>query len=1320
MRSFYAICLNIFILSSISAGPSRVFFKLSTFDGLSFGAVSSVTQDSLGFIWVGTKDGLNRYDGSIFKIYNTQNSNLLGNGVSKIFIDSSNQMWVGTYNGLYLYNPQMDTLSLIVVENNNDRSSTIQVNDIVELNGKLYVASEDGLYEISLSSDNCVFKKIDVGEIGKSSIKALCLSDSTLFIGTKDRGLWQLDLIETEQIIMQVPYDLDDINIRAIERVGDNLFIGTWKKGLIAVNLNKTFSEPVTTLIDEKINSIDWIDNILWIGTGDRLIEIDSSKLGKQSIYSNNSFKYSLSPGGISCTFKDRDGNLWFGSTENGLNVIDNRKSGFKTYFIFNKENETMSCQDIGFSIDEGFFIGADGIYRTDSLSGDLKKSEFLNSYTSISFLDRGRILFGSYMDGFVLSNRGNLTTFKKTEEANSLSHNHVRDGILIDTILYISTWGGGLNAYNLNSKDFTSYRHDEMKPKSLSDDDIVSMVKEDDSTIWLATYGGGVNRFNTKSEKFDHFKSVPLEESTLSSNDVITLFIDSRNILWIGSWGGGLDYLNITTGEVVRVSDQHKLPYNIVTAIEEDELGRIWFSSKSGIGMYDFDNDKIYSYTLNDLHNNSFNIGAVTKDESGVIYFGSNSGCLAINNNQLDNQDALREMYFTSISVLGDVLDSSDPRLKAQLPYRKLDNRIFLEHDDQMISFQFANLTFPSSKNYSYEVMMKGFDQSWRSIGKSNYFTYTNLNPGDYTLQIRGSSEGASKYIFSNQLFIHIAKPWWGTTLAFLIYSIIFAFLLLSFFLYSVQWAEIKNKLKIERILRRKDNELSELKQRFFTNLSHEVRTPITLIINSIESLAENLILKKDSEQSFNNIKRNALHLKQLADEILEFKRIDASSNSLTLSRENLVEFCHEIFLSFSDLAQRKGLKYSFHSSPAEISIAIDREQMEKVLYNLISNAIKFTPSEGVVSVSLDANEQNGFIRVIDSGEGISSKDFDLVFQPFAQGGKKATQNKQGGFGLGLYITKEIILQHKGEINIESTINKGTTFSVRIPLNLNAQIGFGSSLNRESLDSLVIDIESTVSSNFPEIIDKSVLIVEDNQELRSYLADSFLGYEEVLTANNGQEGFEIALERIPDIIISDVMMPEMDGITMTRKLKSDKRTSHIPIIILTARTSLLYKHEGYETGADEYLTKPFSKSLLLSRARNLLLNRKLVAERIRQDILTAPSELSLNSKDEEFIEELIQVIDQNLLEKEITATFLAREMGMSHSLIYKKLKALTGMSFIEFIRDYRIGIAAKLISELGYSVSDAAFKVGFSDTKYFSKIFKKKFGTSPSKYGRS
>ena len=623
-------------------------------------------------------------------------------------------------------------------------------------------------------------------------------------------------------------------------------------------------------------------------------------------------------------------------------------------------------------------------------------------------------------------------------------------------------------------------------------------------------------------------------------------------------------------------------------------------------------------------------------------------------------------------------------------------------------------------STNYEYAIQMENFDGDWRTIGKDRTATFTNLSPGKYVFKVKSKELSADWGENFTSLNINIKRPYWSTWWACVLYFILFLGLLYLIRKYLLAWGKLKSRFELEKLTHDKDTELYNSKQQFFTNISHEIRTPVTLILSSINRLFDNDTIKDNKQiKASHTIRRNSDLLLRLVNELLDVRKLETNDIVLDVSKSEFVSFAKAIYFSFSDIASDRNIKYSFNTDQNSMYLWFDNNQLEKVIFNLLSNAFKFTNDGGTIELLIESNANEVLLAVKDTGIGLSADDKEKIFKRFYQVKYTHTTNNKG-FGLGLSIVKDIIKLHKGQINVASEIKKGSSFEIKL-LKGNTHFNDCVAMSLENFEA-----NSTINKLQQKLIDgdskkETILIVEDNVEIQDSLKE-LLEDENyaIIQAFDGLEGLRLASKCLPNLIISDVMMPEMDGIELSKKIKLNSATSHIPMIILTAKSAAKDKMEGYETGADEYIIKPYDEDFLKTRIKNLLKGRKLLKQKFVNNSLLNPKELSVNSKDQTFLENLYKSLEENLQSNNLKADVISKNLNMSHSSMYKKIKSLMGLTYMEFIRDYRLSIAKQLIEEMGYSVSEACYKVGYSDRKYFSKLFKNKFKQNPSFYLKS
>lgn len=1352
------------VFSVISAQERIIFRTLSTRDGLSNGSIKSIIQDNDGFMWFATIGGLNKYDGIRFTVYNNLKNNpqsLSSDDVTCIFQDSKNRMWVGTFGGgLNLFDKEKNLFKSFESDNNSSNAlSSTEINFIYEdLEHNIWIGTENGLNKY-IEEDNS-FKCYKLSpenpfSISSNSVKTLCEDKFGQFwIGTFGGGLNKFDSKSEKfthfRLDPKKDYSLSSDFILDIEPLGSGFLIGTNGGGLELFKPESGRFINFFSEYSEKYKNVQIVKDIftdskgtIWIATdGQGLFKIKPNNDIVNPGYSisrflySNKVKSSLASNAIYKIFEDRQQNIWIGTAWNGISVIEHSQENIEFFYSDIEGIDPLAVISVYADQNDNLWIGSDGkgLYCYNRKTYEIKNypnilsSNSDRDYIQVIQEDRiGNLWVGTYSNGLGYFNTktGKFITYRNNpSDSKSLSHNNVRS-ILPDgeNDLWITTWGGGVSHFNALRKDFTNYLHNENDPKSLSNNNAISIVNAGNGKFWVGTFGGGLNLFDPNDESFTKFMHHEDNPNSLSGNNILCLHKDQNENLWIGTWGAGLTKFDIIRQTFTRYDLENGLINNTVTSIEEDNNGILWLSTKKGICSLNPKTNEIKLLNLNrNSRINEFHINSSFKNQDGKIYFGGIEGLICFNPNNLTNTNNPLIVKLTGFEVFNKEVDVNENSiLNKQITYL---DEIRLSYKQSVFTIKYAALEFPFSDNCQYAVKMEGFENEWREMGTQNSATYTNLSPGKYTFKVKAkpfNSEWNKEYTKINIIITPpLFKTWWAITS----YILVFIILLYAFQRYTLIWARLKNNLKVERLKREQESNIHQLKIRFFTNISHEIRTPLMLVHEPLNDLIESGQGGASVQRSLKIIKKNADRLLQLINELLDFRRIELGKLKLNVAEGNIVKFSHEIFLSFREYARNRKINYSFKTSAERIPVFFDRIQMEKVIYNLLSNSFKYTPEHGSVSVEIKDDDSNVFIIVNDSGEGIAKDKLPHVFDRFYQTDYTSVSH-QTGFGIGLSIVKELIDLHAGSISVTSEQGAGSIFTISLkhgknhfPDDLIAK-DFKNSENIENYESFA-DIEHLDSTNNNETNhtkDQTILIVEDNPDLRNYLIDKLKKDFTIVEAKDGQEGMDKALENLPDFVISDVMMPVMDGIELCRKLKTDIRTSHIPIILLTARTASIYKMEGFETGADDYLTKPFRLDELKIRMKNILNNRKLLRERYLKEALMQPKELLITSPDEKFLHNLIEVIETNIDQPDFKVEFLSQELHMSHSVIYKKIKALSGLSLIEFVRDIRLKRAAQLLSQNKLSITDVCYQVGFTDRRYFSQVFKKKYGKTPTDF---
>ncbi|WP_224994252.1 two-component regulator propeller domain-containing protein [Cesiribacter sp. SM1] len=1344
---------GVFCSTGAFAQTQQDFFKINKSKDLSGGSVTSITQDSDGFIWIATKSGLSRYDGSTFKVYAESSGGLSADDVSTIFIDSKQRMWVGTIDGLNLFNASTDKfISFKNLPEHAQSISSNEINTIYEtIDRTIWIGTENGLNKFVEQDSSFISyqsNKADSSALSHNSVKSI-FEDAAggLWIGTFGGGLNRFDRknqrFDYYQSSNNAAGSLAPRHIYVLYGLDrERILVGTAGNGLLIYNRSSREFKPFfVNQPDQKLNSVSIIrslfksqDSSLWVGTdGDGLIKIENPLADKPKItrfVKNSQVQGSLSSNAIYAVFLDREANVWVGTAWHGINVLVRQDEGIQHYYS-DFEGTNLSPVLSIYKEQERLWFGTDGFGLNISQGqggqiSRLAKGEIGGDYIQMVKKRRaGAYFIGTFANGLIIYDpkKGILEHYRhRPQDAGSLSFNDVRDIIEEEGgNFWVASWGGGLSYYDHTQKGFRSFRKDSKNHLSISSDNAVSLEEATDGKIWIGTFGGGLNLFDPTTGRFTAFLSSKDDPNTISSNNIISLLKDGRGNLWIGTWDQGLCRFDAASQTFVRYAEAQGLHDKTIMALAEDQQDALWVSTKSGIYKFDVNTGLFQRFPQLD---GEYRINSAFADGEW-LYFGKNEGVVAFKPAALKVVEAAVPIHFTGIKLFNKELKLGEEGVLDK-PVLEEDF-IELAHDHSVVTFDFAALAFPSA-NYEYAIKLEGLDEDWREIGNQRSATFTNLAPGQYSFKVKARIPGGSWGDSYKSLAVLVHKPFWKMWWAYVVYVLVFSFLLYLFYRYTIQWEKLQNKLKLEKITREKEQELSKLKLKFFTDISHEIRTPVTLMIGAVNRITEKTHTGS-SREAAEQIRKNGSHLLHLMNELLDFRRLESKGVKLKAAPGNFVRFVHEVYLSFSSHAASANIQYEFRADAEEISLWFDRDQMEKVVYNLLSNAFKFTDAGGRIKVMITRDDQHVHLMVEDTGKGIPAHKLQKIFKRFKQNEGGANPQMEQGFGIGLSIAKGIVKLHGGEIFVESEEGQGSKFVVKLlpgADHLSPDQQLLTFRDSESLEHYTLDegILEGISVQAEQVITAgvagaSLLVVEDNEGIRKYLQQLLSPLFQVGAAANGREAYEIAIAQMPDLIISDVMMPEMDGISLVKALKSDVRTSHIPVVLLTARTSLIFKKEGLETGADDYVTKPFSESLLKTRIINLLKNRQLLREKFQLELVTEPGDIAITTSDQKFLADLTRILDEQLDNPELKAELIAREIGISHSVIYKKIKSLTGLSLVEFIRDYRLKCAARLLSQYALPVVDVCVKVGFSDRKYFSQMFKKRFGKSPSEWSK-
>ncbi|MCU4163938.1 two-component regulator propeller domain-containing protein [Carboxylicivirga caseinilyticus] len=1324
------IVLSLFT-SSISAYEIK---KLGLKDGLSNNNITSIAQDNDGMIWITTKDGLNRFDGHSFKVFRKSGNNSPGSNVLNfVYADKIDDIiWIATEkNGLDAYNYKTHQFKHYTHDYSGQTNSLIA-------DGITYITSDNegnlwfATYQYGLDRLNK-----ETGEFthyNQSNIKGLasnynwCMlyeSDECIYVGHVTDGMSIINIKNESAINFKHdpndPNSLPDNTVTEIFKDSKgNIWVGT-RGGLALFDpVNQTMTNfqhqkgVAGSLSNNFVQSImETKDSTLWFGTeGGGVSIVDLKQFDNpESIFFEvlkaSATSEGLSSSSVQSMYQDHYGNIWLGGFAGGLNLISSREPFFKKleYLpIVGNDNSLNNQLVLGVCEDNDsntwIANGDGGICIYDGKTKIKEITELNNSHISAQsvFKDSdGNIWIGT-TNGLIYKYNKNNNQYKQIicfSQINNIPiYNFYEDS---RKNLWIST-DGGLLKYNIVSEEYFVYT---VQNSSISDNIVRSVVEDKDGNIWVGTAIGGLCVFDPN---FQLLYNYGREYDFYNINH---LYIDSKNRVWVGSQNDLFCFNDTKTAKRIG-KDDGLTETDIRAIVEGNSEGEMWFSTLNGISHYNLKTGQVINFNLGDgISMGDFTNGSILKKKDGTIYFGSQHGATFFNDNIDVFTNNLPKAFVMSFEAPAKANENFSEF--TDVPFSE---EMTLKYNENSFRINFNVADFSLTDKVDFMFQMVGLDDSWYLIKNENRVTFRNLRPGDYQFNLKARLHNKEWTDEFGAMKITIDPPIWLTWQAKTLYLVIFVLGIWFVLRFYKNKVEVENALVLEKNIRHQEHELNEEKIRFFTNIAHELRTPMTLLLGPLEDLVADKSLNESLTKKINSMHRVANRLLQLINQVLEFRRTENKKRELAVVKGDFASFIYETGLKYKELNHNEKIDFDIQLPEEKTEMLYDPEVVRMVLDNLLSNAFKYT-TEG--KIELKVRRYNDFdieyteFEVSDTGYGISEANLSNIFERYYQA--KDTKHAVSGTGIGLALVKNLVELHQAEIKVTSELDKGTTFIVRFLTN-NSYPGVKLiSTHEEQLE----DEEVLGDKNV-------ILVVDDNQEITEYIYDSLSETYHVITANNGLIGYELACEKVPDIIISDIMMPVMDGIEMLKKMKSDIRTSHIPVILLTAKDTLKDKSEGYDAGADSYLTKPFSSNLLKSRLRNIFETRKKLSDSYSNKFEDKQQlfKEATNKLDQEFLEKLNQIIEDNLEDEEMNISQIAQHMNMSHSTLYRKIKALTDLTANEYIRKVRMKVAEQLLLSGKFTISEVMYRIGINSTGYFRQCFKDEYGISPSDYIRS
>lgn len=1335
--------------------------RLGVEQGLSNNYVVSITQDNQGFLWFATEEGLNKFDGTRFITYykNDQSqpdtSGITGNELNRVYADPGQPViWIATQrNGLNAYDYNRQTFTSY--QHDPGDPNSLITNDVTDIapspedkKGLWISTYYRGIDYLNTATGTFThYNKKTVPKMeSEQTWTVLDGGDGNLYIGHVNSGLSILSLkdksVKNFRHHPGEPNSLPGDEVKSIFKDSNgNIWLGT-DHGLALFNAaNGNFvtfrnnrNDRYGTLASRIFCIRQLADNKLWIASelnGIAILDLKQSmflspeRLSLEYLREGDDNR-SLSNSSARYIFQDSFRNIWIGTWGGGINFISNEPSPFTTisYSPIPSMEGNLNNRVVGSVCTDPqgrLWIGTDGggintfeagrrtaIYKKET--GELQSNSVLASLCD----SKGNLWFGTFQGS--VSHYDRQT--KRFRQIAPLGRTHLDVRTFYEDNEH-RIWIGcneGIFVLDPERMEVVSHYHTGNSP--LQGNFIRTIAQDRQGRMWIGTFGDGMGIYTPRLQRVRLF----VREEGFCSNTINHIFRDSHNRMWVATGDGLVCFPSGGESSYKTYQRKEGLVNTHIQAVTEDHEGNIWFSNNKGIGCYLPDKDCFYHYGHSDeIPAGSFMSASVAKNIDGTICFGSINGLCCFNPTRTMNHLQAPPVVITEMKILGRL----DNRESDETPVPLSGGHITsLSHAQNSFSLTFNVQNYSLVNQVEYAYMLKGLENSWYTVNENNSVTFRNIPPGNYEFLVKARIHNQEWSEKATSLTIRIHPPLWLTWWAKLGYFLLFAGILyLTLHAYKKK-LDLESLYTLEKKNHEQEQELNQERLRFYTNITHELRTPLTLILGPLEDMQKDTSLAPRQAQKITVIHQSALRLLNLINQILEFRKTETQNKKLTVSKGNIAPLIHETGLKYKELNRKPEIDFQINVEKEEILLFFDKEIVTIILDNLISNAIKYT-ERGRITLSLYQTERNGVayteIKVSDTGYGISSTALPHIFDRYYQ---ESGKHQASGTGIGLALVKNLVELHEGEIRVESAPAEGSSFYFSL---LTDNI-YPNALHADSTAPAPQEEETeTPSSPGSPAVSSAplLLVVEDNEEIRNYIAESFSDSFEVLTANNGKEGVEKALGSIPDIIVSDIMMPVMDGTTLCRQLKEDVRTSHIPIVLLTAKDSLHDKEEGYEVGADSYLTKPFSASLLRSRIHNLLDSRKKLRAQFKPSSTPmqgleekrATIAQALSKLDNEFIAKITQLVEENLSSDKIDITYLSGQMCMSNSTLYRKMKALTGLSTNEYIRKVKMQNAEKLLLEGKYNISEIAYKVGMNSIAYFRQCFKEEFGLAPSDY---
>lgn len=1314
-----------FMLSEAQTGITAGYFfsRVNSRSGLSQINVKSIIQDSYGFMWFGTRNLLNRYDGTNMKVFNCYDpvSGQGNNNISALYEDKNKQLWVGTDKGIYIFNPVHETFTFF----NDSTANGIKITDWVSTiqedsdHNIWIVIPNEGLFRYHEPTGQLFH--YETGNIRMpnqgGNPQCLCVEkNGSVWIGTNGNGVYLFD--KSNDSFHQYLGDhndrsLKDENIYTMCDYGDELVLGIHEGRLRKLNKRRnTLSDVNAPDVHYKIiRYVSRFDDELWVGTEAGLFIINEKNHHVTQLQEDPMIPYSLSDNVIECIYKDRENGIWIGTRFDGANYLANKSADFECYAPSSLSVNSMNSRrlrEMKEDRDGNIWIASEdkGLDIFDTKSRTFKRIEengtdrYKNSGILALYLDEQRAWLGFFKNGLDIIQLSDL----------KIEHFSGKDLNLDEASVYAicedkygTLWignGWGIFTGSKEKKDFK--RMDEFGLSYVYD-----IMEDSKGLIWVATLGNGIFRYNQTTKQLSHYTHIAGDSLSLSSNSVSDITEVSSGDIWFATDRGGICRYNRGQDNFTTFSMEDGLPDNIAYKIIEDKQHNLWFGTNNGLVKFNPDTKSIRVFSEKDgfpIH--QFNYKSALVSSSGNFFFGGLNGLLSLDPYSFEENKFIPPVYITQLTIHNNVvpLNTKNSPLKRAVMHTK---KIRLNYEQSNIGFDFVALSFTAPKANRYAYMLEGIDDEWTYINTNKSVSYAKLPPGKYVFKVTGSNNDGLWNTDGASIAIEIMPPWWESIPAQCLYIL---FIICLFYYLFNRYKKLTERKQVEKqrlFESEKEKELYRSKVEFFTHIAHEIRTPVTLINGPLETLLEMEATDPALSKNLKIMNKNAKDLLHLVNQLLDFRKIDSNKFLLNKACYNISEFLQEVHARFEPIAHQQNKTMSLSAPSGNIIFLFDKEALRKVLNNLFSNALRY--SDDYIETELTSDDWYIYIKIRNNGVLIPYDLREKIFDPFYQGEKH--RNNLSSSGIGLSLARSLTALHNGRLYYghRHSLNE---FTLQLPFE---------DKNVWVTDKMPPDHYIAEEHPAPDEKQKAktILLVEDHIEMLNFIADRLKKQFAVETALHGIEALALLKEKNVDLVLSDIMMPEMNGFELCKNLKEDLNYSHIPVVLITAKNNLQSKIHGLEAGADAYVEKPFSMHHLIAQLTTILNNRRREKEAFMRKPFLSIRDIGMNKADEEFIRKIIHIIEENITDPDFSVEKLAENVFMSRSNLHRKIKALTELTSIDFIRLIRLKKAAELIQSGKYRVGEVGYLVGINSSSYFIKLFQKQFGMTPKEFAK-